>query len=212
MDYYIFGSENEIALNLIAKASKEHEYIQIKRSSEIYDDVKKFEIPNNRIGIVYLSSILVPAKFYDRSKADIFEQYKINAAIPIQLMEYLNDNCDVGFDFIYVSSESGKKGSFDSGYAITKNCVEFFIRELYLKHHESRVLCVSPSTIEDSRMTLRRDDVQRLKAYKKNHPKKRFLTASEVASVIHSLMGAEFSYLTNTTIELNGGKFARKTL
>ena len=43
MDYYIFGSENEIALNLIAKASKEHEYIQIKRSSEIYDDVKNLK-------------------------------------------------------------------------------------------------------------------------------------------------------------------------
>jgi NAD(P)-dependent dehydrogenase (short-subunit alcohol dehydrogenase family) len=212
MKYYVFGKNSEITNKLISLKNTENEYILIDRNSDIFNDIRRIEISNEKFGIIYISSILTPVKFYNRELESIYEQYKINAVVPIQLIEYLNDKSSTAFDFIYVSTESSIKGSFDSGYAITKNAVEFFIREIYLKNPMSRVLCLAPSTITDAGMTTRRQDTERLSEYEATHPKKRFLTALEVAKIIVLLTGDEFSYLTNTTIELNGGKFARKKL
>ena len=55
-------------------------------------------------------------------------------------------------------------------------------------------------------MTTRRDDIDILKKYKENHPKKRFLNSFELSELIINLF-ASTNYLTNIEISLNGGKF-----
>ena len=212
MKYYLFGSNNEIAQTLLKNTSTDHEYIIVDRNSDLYLNIKNISKHEEKFGVIYLSSILSSEKIYNRTLAEINEQFRINAIIPIQLMEYLNDTCLNGFDFIYLSSESSIKSSYDSAYAVSKRAVEFFVKELRMKHQDSRVLCVAPSTISDGGMTVRRSDTERLEEYKFHHPKKRFLESKEVSAIIEILLKDEFAYLSNTTIEINGGKFARKII
>ena len=55
-------------------------------------------------------------------------------------------------------------------------------------------------------MTTRRDDIDILKKYKENHPKKRFLNSFELSELIINLF-ALTNYLTIIEISLNSGKF-----
>ncbi|NQU32129.1 MAG: SDR family oxidoreductase [Bacteroidetes bacterium] len=112
------------------------------------------------------------------------------------------------FTFCYISSESAIKGSYDDTYHISKCSVDRFIKEYYLNSSNSRIFSIAPSTI-DSGMTKRRSDLDRIAKYKKIHRKKRFISAPEFAKIIHILFSNDFDYLSNTVVEINGGKFAR---
>ena len=45
--------------------------------------------------------------------------------------------------------------------------------------------------------------------YENQHPKKRFLSMKELAQIISAIINLDTTYLTNTEIEFNGGKFSR---
>jgi NAD(P)-dependent dehydrogenase (short-subunit alcohol dehydrogenase family) len=53
-------------------------------------------------------------------------------------------------------------------------------------------------------MTLDRKDVENLERRREGHPKKRFLTAAEVAKLIHFLLYIDEGYTTGTVIRMNG--------
>jgi hypothetical protein len=57
-------------------------------------------------------------------------------------------------------------------------------------------------------MTTRRLDKNNVLAAEHSHPKGRLLNTPELVSVIEFLL-FQNTYITNTIIEINGGKFAR---
>ena len=56
---------------------------------------------------------------------------------------------------------------------------------------------------------LNRKDTNRLDEYRNSHPKKRFLTAKEVAKFIYDIHINASDYLCNANISLDDGKFTR---
>ena len=107
---------------------------------------------------------------------------------------------------IIIGSESGYKGSFDLSYALSKSSLKLYVEQKRLEENQ-QILLISPSTIGDLGMTIRRKDKENLEKYKEKHPKKRFLSSKELTDLIINLF-ASTNYLTNIEIGLNGGKFS----
>ena len=104
-----------------------------------------------------------------------------------------------------IGSASAIFGSRDMGYATSKAALHH-----YVEHREvgvaQQLVGVAPWIISDAGMTTRRTDGTRLVELAKEHPKKRFIESSEVASVIKWALYDAPLFVTNTVIELHGGR------
>jgi len=63
--------------------------------------------------------------------------------------------------------------------------------------------------ISDAGMTTRRNDQDNVKKAAQDHPKQRLLLSEEVAATSFWLLNDSSDYITNSVIEINGGKFTR---
>jgi short-subunit dehydrogenase involved in D-alanine esterification of teichoic acids len=168
---------------------------------------------NNLISIkcdVYIINlgILYPKNIIDQTEIEIDASIRVNLIATIRLCEVIFNSYKKVKVFI-IGSESGKKGSFDTTYFLTKAALRSYVKERYLKSSHQQLVLFSPSLISDAGMTIRRNDKNRLEEYLFNHPKKRFLTSLEVSKIVQRFIDDEFEYISNVEIEINGGKFAR---
>ena len=58
-------------------------------------------------------------------------------------------------------------------------------------------------------MTLKRKDIKNVRKSVINNPKRRGLYAKEISKLIYDLSFNNTDYVTNTVINVNGGKFSR---
>lgn len=107
-----------------------------------------------------------------------------------------------------VGSESGFVGSYDRVYAGAKAAVHQYVISRRVGP-DQQLVAIAPGIIEDAGMTLRRTDCANLEERRLAHPKGRFLTCKEVASIIIYLLYEDRGYLCNTVIRMNGGEHTR---
>ena len=151
------------------------------------------------------SGFLQSRPIESQALSDIADSFMINAAGPVSAAELILKN-DSSARIFLIGSESGFKGSFDMSYALSKCSLSVYVRNRRLSE-DQQLLLINPSTIGDLGMTVRRKDVGRLNSYMRQHPKKRFLDSQELSKIISNLFASSI-YLTNTEININGGKFA----
>ena len=101
------------------------------------------------------------------------------------------------------------KGSYDVVYALSKSSINKYVEERKIFYKEQQLICIAPSTIIDGKMTLKRKDQKNVRKSVKNNPKKRGLYSKEISKLIYDLSFNNTDYLTNTVINVNGGKFSR---
>lgn len=109
-----------------------------------------------------------------------------------------------------LGSESGIAGSYDMAYAGAKAALHLYVETKNLGPAQ-QLVAVAPGIVADAGMTLRRDsreDQDRLTERARNHPKGRFCSALEVATLVRFLLYEDHGYLTGTVIRLNGGEHA----
>ena len=207
-----FGSTSNINSELIALGC---DVTTAGRSGDIVVDfsLNSFELLKNREYLnfdLYLfnSGYLSDINILEREGDDIIKSIKINLLSIVYIIEYLLSN-NPKARIIVIGSESAKKGSFDKVYFLSKAAVSKYCKEKYLHHPTQQLIVLSPSTIGDSGMTSSRTDLDRLNAYRQEHPKKRFLYMKEVARIIFDIFSNDSTYLTNVEINLDGGKFSR---
>ena len=209
--YHFFGKNNSVVRELFKRNNFEEVRIYDKEElDEIVreDNRKRLHFDTDSIHVVlYTWGLLIPKRFIDQKFSERIMGYIFNFMIPVTLIEKLN-TVDITFNFIYISSESAKKGSFDANYAAQKAATEMFIRECNLLNSESLVVAVAPSMIGDAGMTLRRLDTQNVEKAKRNHPKGALLKTEDLVDLIEFLI-FQNTYISNTTLEINGGKFSR---
>jgi len=157
---------------------------------------------------VFLQGYLLPKKINQQSDAETYDSLKINLLSVVKAAELILDTNPVARVFI-VGSESGKKGSYDTTYFLSRAALRSYVFEKRLRHVGQQLLLISPAKIVDSRMTQEREDYAELLESSKDLPKGRMLYAKEIADLLHNLMVNVTDHLTNTEIEINGGKFAR---
>lgn len=119
--------------------------------------------------------------------------------------------CDVEFAtsptarIVVVGSESGFSGSYDMAYAGAKAALHMYVETRKLAPGQ-QLVAIAPGIIEDAGMTTRRADTDALEARKLAHPKGRFVTSREVASLAHWLLGPDGEYVSGTVVRMNGGE------
>lgn len=104
-----------------------------------------------------------------------------------------------------IGSESGYMGSFDMLYAGAKAALHLYIEKKQLKPNQ-QLVGIAPGIIEDAGMTTRRTDLDNLQKRRQAHPKGRFLLSVEVAKLAHYLLSEEAEYISNTVVQVHGGR------
>lgn len=199
---------------LFQELKKNNEVIRFGRSSDNYFDVNNQETwtafekvakKNNKFCISV--GILQKKRIINQSKEEISNSFFTNCISIVLLCEKIfsiNNNARI----VIISSESAQKGSFDETYFLSKSALNKYVEERIVDSNQ-QLVSISPSTIEDSNMTINRTDKERLAEYKNKHPKKRFLKMQEIANLINFLFLDNSQYICNENININGGKFAR---
>ena len=216
-DLLIIGSSSNLSSRIEERLESEFKVSKYGRASSNDKVIDASNLSNENIAYVFEEhfdfyifnlGFLQSKRILEQSEQEILLSFKINALFTIKSCEYIfsrNKSARV----IIIGSESGKKGSFDTSYFLSKSMLNSYVKERRLNAPGQQLLLISPSTIADSQMTMRRKDTCRLNHYRQEHPKKRFLDNDEVVSIIYSIVTNDSTYLTNTEIEINGGKFAR---
>lgn len=104
-----------------------------------------------------------------------------------------------------IGSESGYRGSYDQVYAAAKAGIHAYVETTRLRHPQQQLVAIAPTIIEDSGMTRRRTDIERLTERMLQHPKRRYLSAREVAAMAVHLLYVDDGYTTGTVIRMHGG-------
>ncbi|RPG19014.1 MAG: SDR family oxidoreductase [Pelagibacteraceae bacterium TMED124] len=211
-DIILIGSSSKLKDELCTLG---HKVTSFGRETKIPFDIRNnfkdnfFEnIPINSSCYVINVGIINNFNISDYSEEKAWESMNVNCIGIVRICEHILRKNSAA-RIVIIGSESGKKGSFDTIYFLAKSALSSYVKERYLESPEQQLLIISPSTIEDGLMTTSRKDISRLEEYKSNHPKKRFLKMRELSELVSCILELESSYLTNTEIEFNGGKFSR---
>jgi NAD(P)-dependent dehydrogenase (short-subunit alcohol dehydrogenase family) len=207
---HLFGHNNSIVKELLARRTfaTTTKYTYEKVNEAILEKRLTLHLQENTKNVfLYTWGQLLPKRITDQTMDEAVEGFKRNFMVPATILESLNtDNRE--FLFIYLSSESATKGSYDLNYAAQKCAMNLIIKELQPANKNSNIIGIAPSMIEDAGMTLRRTDSNNVQRARSEHPKKRLAKTEEIVSLIDYLID-EGTYISNTIIEVNGGKFAR---
>ena len=217
MSILIFGSGSALTKCMKDKLLKNNRPCEIagRKNADYFFDAnhhatdvfRAINVKKHTYFIVNLG-ILFPKKISEQSVEEITCSLNVNLISIVQICEFILNNNKNAKVFI-LGSESGLKGSYDTTYFLCKAALRAYVRERKLDGENQQLLLFSPSTISDAGMTTRRTDLEVLENYRRKHPKRRLLTCDEVSDIIISFMNEKFSYVSNTEIEINGGKFAR---
>lgn len=179
--------------------------IRIEVNSDNFNDMRDIPTSYNK----YLITIghLMPKKIRQQTRSEILYSISVNLLFVVNVIEHILEN-NQNARIVVLGSESGKKGSYDTTYFLSKAALRQYVKERNLSFPNQQLVLISPSLIENTNMFYQIND-DRVSSNKKENPKNRLLEAEEVAKIIYFLLFEDNGYITNTEIEMNGGKFAR---
>jgi NAD(P)-dependent dehydrogenase (short-subunit alcohol dehydrogenase family) len=152
---------------------------------------------------VLCAGVIRPKTLSKQTAGEIVETMTVNCIRPMQLCDAILESNDTA-RICVIGSESGFVWSYDGAYAAAKAALHRYVETKKLRPHQ-QLVAIAPSIIEDCGMTMAREDAENLERRKAEHPKRRFLRASEVARLIHFLLYQDEGYLSGTVIRMNGG-------
>ncbi len=188
--------------NIYSPKSKEWDLSNLNFDKSKINLIKKCD------KIFLFHSILSNKKHLLKNDYEIQQQLNINLLSKVKICE-ISLKYNPKARIVIVGSESGLKGSYDIVYALSKSSINKYVEERQILKKEQQLICVAPSTIIDGNMTLKRKDKHNVRKSIKNNPKKRGLFSKEVSKLIYDISFNNTDYLTNTVININGGKFSR---
>jgi NAD(P)-dependent dehydrogenase (short-subunit alcohol dehydrogenase family) len=136
------------------------------------------------------------------------EIINVNLLSAMVAVSRLKKNLKPNATIVLFGSQSGFKGSFDDGYAITKGAIHALTRTVSLKLAPgNRIVAIAPGIVTDSRMTQdRRDDLalvtQQVPMQRLGHPR-------ELAAITYFVLSDCCALMTGCTIDVNGANYLR---
>lgn len=161
-------------------------------------------LPDDCGRYIFCAGYLAGAAAADMSDADAHKTFDVNVVDVIRACDRIlaaNDEARI----CVIGSESGFSGSYDSLYAAAKAALHHYVQTKALRTPDQQLVCIAPWIIEDSGMTARRTDIANLEMKKAQHPKRRFLSAVEVARLVHHVLYVDEGFLSGIVIRMNGG-------
>jgi len=186
----IIGKSSNISKEFLKKIPKNN--FIFKPSKKIWN-MKNIDFNSKKINLIkkvnkilLLHSVISSTPFLKRRSLDIVSQISINLLSVVKICEVaLQHNKKV--KIIILGSESGIKGSFDIVYSLTKAAIHKYVEERKIKYPEQQLICLAPSTIIDSHMTIKRKDKRNIQKSIINNPKKRGILSKEISNLIYAL-------------------------
>lgn len=154
---------------------------------------------------LFCQGLLRSKPVFEQTDAEVDEGLDVNAH---QVMSA----CDVILGgnakarICVIGSESGFAGSYDGTYAEAKARLHRYVERKRLRYPGQQLVSIAPGVIIDCGMTQRRGDLEQLEGRRLAHPKRRWLTAKEVARLVHYCLYVDEGYLSNVVIRVNGGE------
>jgi NAD(P)-dependent dehydrogenase (short-subunit alcohol dehydrogenase family) len=160
-------------------------------------------IPDDAERYLLCAGVIRPKTLREQTAEEIRETIEVNLITPIRLCDAILER-NPKARICVIGSESGFSWSYDGVYASAKAALHRYVETKKLEPLQ-QLVCLAPSVINFTGMTLARPDVENLAARESAHPKRRFLTPMEVAKAIHFLLYQDLGYITGTVIRVNGG-------
>jgi NAD(P)-dependent dehydrogenase (short-subunit alcohol dehydrogenase family) len=163
------------------------------------------KMPDTATRYLFCQGMLMPHRLVDQTPTQTAESFMVNVGSVIKECDRLietNPNARI----CVIGSESGFAWSFDGAYAASKAALHRYVEARRVKWSMQQLVCIAPGIVEDAGMTRRRKDADNLDARRAKHPKGRFLTSAEVASLVHHVLYVDQGYICNTVIRVNGGE------
>ena len=157
---------------------------------------------------LFCQGLLVSARLRERTSGEIAASFRANATDIMQACDAIFAANSVARVCV-IGSESAYGWSYDSVYAAAKAALHRYVETKKLRTVDQQLVCISPGIIEDCGMTTRRLDYDNLSRRRAVHPKGRFLTAGEVARLVHHVLYVDEGYLSGVVIRMNGGAECR---
>ena len=152
---------------------------------------------------LFCQGFLVPKTSDEQTKLEKEKSHYINYdSIVLSISNIIN--CNPKARICVIGSESGYRRSYDDSYAKYKKWLHKYVEDKKLLTPYQQLVGISPTIIEDSKMTQDRTDIDNLNRRRSEHPMKRFLKAKEVASMAYTLL-YEQPYVNRTIIRMHGG-------
>ena len=108
---------------------------------------------------------------------------------------------------VFLSSISGRRGSYDPIYAASKGAMISFIKSVS-KWEAPRIrsIGICPGLINNSKM-YKSFTKKRLKKLKIQNPNKSFIDANNLAKIIVDVIQPHWKHANGSIIDVNGGEF-----
>lgn len=191
----IRGASSIIAQQLIAMLPDGERVEAVRRGASMPVSVERY---------FFCVGLLRSKSMADQSAAEIAESMAANySQVVFECDQIFSANACARI--CVMGSESGYSGSFDGAYALAKERLHKYVETKRLQYPAQQLVCVAPSIVLDSGMTLRRVDTDGLERRRWAHPKRRYLRAMEVAQMVRHLLYVDRGYTTGTIVRMHGG-------
>lgn len=170
------------------------------------DSASELWTSSNRLVLAH--GTLSKENFRLRTSEDLSYAMNVNLFSVLRICEWAL-GCNPNARIVVMGSESVIKGSYDVAYWMAKAGLHEYVRNRKLWSPSQQLVCVAPSLVNRTGMTSQKTEGEIAQAIKQS-PKARGIEPREVAQLIRFLLFSSEGYITNTVIEMNGGKFARR--
>lgn len=172
---------------------------------ELFIEVSRHaDMPIGADRYIFASGVIRPKAIRDQTDEELAETFIVNCAHVIQDCDRLiaeNDKARI----CLIGSESGFQWSFDGAYAAAKAGLHRYVEVKRLRTPEQQLVCLAPTIIRDTAMTLSRNDLAAVDARGAACRKGRWLTAAEMAKTVFHLLYIDRGFISGTVIRMNGG-------
>ena len=157
--------------------------------------------------IILLSSILKSKKLSAIKENEILENFRLNFLSQIILLKKLLKKQKKKCTLIFVSSISGRRGSFDPIYASAKGAMISFIKSIS-KWEAPKIRCIGicPGLIVNTKM-YKTFTKKRLKSVLSKNPNKEFVNSNDLSKIIIDISEPHWRHANGAIIDINGGEF-----
>ena len=205
----VIGKKNEIFKTFSMKRKLKQKEFNLNLNNE--NSILNFVRDINKIKFKYL--IFCPGKIFGKS-VDMYNFNEIDAVNNINYLgitklinKIINKNLKTKCVVIFVSSISGRRGSFDHYYAGAKAGLISFAKSLSKYHAKKiRINIVAPSLIKKTKMYFL-NSKKNINKIKNETPNKHILTSNELAMIIKDIMQSHWDHTNGSIIDVNGGVY-----
>lgn len=152
---------------------------------------------------VLAAGVLYAKRLIDQMADEVETSLRVNLIDTMRLCEQILERNPVA-RICVIGSESAYRGSHDQTYAAAKAGLHQYIESRKVGKRQ-QLVAVAPHIIADSGMTRRRPDYEECMMRAQDTSRGRYITALEVARMVHFALYVDQGFLNNTVIRMHGG-------